>query len=216
MHLARHDAARAQRREHLREERELALRRGEIRLVRASEVRVDAVERKAFLAGEPLDQVRRLLGRDSHARHAGIDLDLQRDRAIALGRGLSQQREVARVLHHRRHAEFQRGVRLGRVVHAAEHEDRLLDAGSAQLRGFFDRRDRETSAARGCQAQRDRFRAVPVGIGLYDRDHLARAGEPFGLGEVLRESLRVDAGEGGTHGSLLTPLAAGSTAFAVG
>ena len=183
-------------REHLCEQLELAAGGGEVDLVGAREVRVEAVEHERFLARDRSGERGDVFGRDAHARHAGVHLQLDRERGAPFARGPREQRHVAGVLDRRRELERGGVVGLRGVVDAAEQQQRHAHRRGAQLRGLGDGGDRETRAARGDEAARHRHRAVAVRVGLHHRDHLAAGGEAHRLAVVVREGGEIDARRG--------------------
>jgi hypothetical protein len=98
------------------------------------------------------------------------------------------------VMQHRRRAERERSARVGSIVHAAEQQQRRVDARGAQRGHLGDRRDGEARAPFAQQTAGDRSCAAAVSIRLHHGDHFAIAREATRDRRVVRERGEVDHG----------------------
>ena len=87
------------------------------------------------------------------------------------------------------------------IEETLQQQDRLADAGLAQLQGFFDAGHGKTIDLR-LQRIRTGHRAVAIGIGLDHRQGTATA-EATRQPVVVAQGLQVDQGTGRTHLTLI-------------
>ena len=117
--------------------------------------------------------------------HAGIELEVDRQRRVAGHRG-KQQFQLFQAVNNRGQAKFRDGPRVTRTENALEQQDRLGDAGFAQGDGVF---AFEHGKAVGLRAQRFDRPPLPVaiGIGLDHRPCPGVRGQPFGQPVVMQQ-----------------------------
>ena len=177
---------------HFVEALELLARVGILGLVGDREVRPQPLELELAVR---VDQFRERvggLGCRADAVHAGVDLEMNRKRRrVALDHRLGQRLDTGRGVHGRR--EPRRHDRGGRGRdRLGEHEDRCVDAGLAQLDALFDEGHAEHRSSGFDRRPSRRDRAVPVAVGLHDREHSGRCRDRAELGNVVAKRREID------------------------
>ena len=157
---------------------ELRLRIGDV--VRGLGVRYAEVCERTFHAQmthtahseQLLRRLRRAVGEEADARHAGIELEMDIQDVIRAGEGRFQRLGVFERVHLLRdvHEDHAVGI-FGRRI--AEDQDRRADARAADLNGLFQIGDGEIGRAEISQRLADRDGPVAVGIGLDDAKEAA-------------------------------------------
>ena len=149
---------------------ELRAQEAGVVLVGGREVGEDAGQPQAGASATAAAVRRGLVGvAGAEAAHAGVELDVHA--------GLRRRARCARAAIVRAVASRQQATSAPRAQgdvellgrQRAEHEQRPLDAGGAQLGGLGGGRDRQPGGAGGLRGARGRHRAVPVAVGLDDR-----------------------------------------------
>ena len=119
-----------------------------------------------------LRRLRRAVGEEADARHAGIELEMDIQDVIRAGEGLFQRLSVFERVYLLRdvHKDHAVGI-FGRRI--AEDQDRRADARAANLNGLLQIGDGEIGRAEIGQRLADRDGPVSVGIGLDDAKEAA-------------------------------------------
>ncbi len=153
-------------------------------LVGHGQVRPEALEAQLLMRADELCERVGRLGCRSDAVHPGVDLEVYRERAGAvlrdrLGEGLDTSGGV-----HRGRETGCNDRGRGRRYRFREHEDGRVDSGLAELDALFHECDAEHRRAGFDGRPPGRDRAVAVAVGLDDREHPGRRGDPAQLGDV--------------------------------
>ena len=147
---------------------DLARGLGRRRIVGAGKIREGPGQPQARSVPEESDHEVQLLSAEARAAHAGVELEMNRQRNGEAPRGGRDRLGLGRVVERRRQTV---GGEPGHVlgVHARKNEDLSGNPAAAERRPLLRIRDRETVGARAGEARRHRNRAVAVGIRLDHR-----------------------------------------------
>jgi hypothetical protein len=148
----------------------LLLREDRIELLALREVRADPVDADPSETGESVEEVLPVRQRHAEPAHAGVDLDVDPVRLLALAGRAIDPLCFLEIAHDGSEPMADRLFGAGRA-RSPEAEDRVLDPRRAQLLPFFDERDAEPVTTGGLECLRTSDRAMSVRIPLHRREH---------------------------------------------
>ncbi len=140
-------------------------------------------------------------GLDPEAGHAGVDLEVEGERAREAhrARGAGEGLELPTLVDHGDETTRD-DLAVRRAIVTAHHQDRRGDARVAELDRFLEKRDAEAIGARALEGARDRGSAVAVCVGLEHRPDLGRLRGALHDAQVVAERIEKDLGAGGANG----------------